>query len=270
MSEPLRIAVCLKQILDPEIPLGAFALDDHERAPIVVGHPASLVMDSYAANALEAALRLREAAPSSRVTAICVGDAASDDVLRRAFALTADAAVRVWDDAWAELDGLAVAHALARAIEHVGPVDLVLCGREAGDIEEAVVGPALAEELGATCVTLGRSIELCEGAIRVERAADGLVATVEAPLPAVVTVASSAQNVPRMPKARDSMLARMKTIEVCGAPDLDLDASRIAPRARLERLILADAGGHCELVPGEDGPARAAELAQRLAQRVLL
>lgn len=263
----LRIAVCVKQVLDPELPADTFALDASGRAPVVRGRPATRVLDPYAANALEAALRLREAG-AAHVTAICVGEAGSDDALRSAFALTADAALRAWDDGWQELDGLAVAHVLARAIERVGSIDLVLCGREAGDVEESVVGPALAEELGLPCVALARRIECRPGAVRVEREIDGRAETLEAPLPAVVTLGSSAWNVPRMATNRDTMLARMKKIQVCGAQELGVDPERVRFGVRLEGLSLIGVERDCELVSGDE--AGAAELARRIATRVSL
>ncbi len=265
MAEALRIAVCVKQILDPEIPVGAFRLDERGLEPEITGRPTAQVMDAYAANALETGLRLRDDVPGSRVTALCVGNAAAETVLRRAFALTADAAVRAWDESWRDLDALGVAHVLARVAEQVGPFDLLLCGREAGDIEEGVVGPALAEELALACVTLGRHVECGGRVLRVERAGDGFVTQVEATLPVVVTIAGSAGNVPRMAKARDTMLARMKPIVVCSASQLGVDPARVRPRVRLERLVLQELEGECEQILGDDRPA---ELARRLASIV--
>ena len=65
------------------------------------------VPDSYAEHALELGIQLRYRFPGSTATALCVGDSASDEVLRRAYALTANAAVRAWDPSWLDLDALA-------------------------------------------------------------------------------------------------------------------------------------------------------------------
>ena len=82
----------------------------------------------------------------------------SEDVLRRAFAFTADQAVRVWDDEWEDLDGQAVGHILAQTIKKLGGAGFVLTGYQASDIEEGLVGPVMAEELGIPCVTLVSAI----------------------------------------------------------------------------------------------------------------
>lgn len=263
----VHIVVCVKQVLDPEIPPAAFGIGEDGRSPVVSGMPASQVMDSYAENALEAGIQLRDAVAGSRLTALCVGDESSDDVLRRALAFTANAAVRVWDAAWRELDGLGVAHVLARALAALGGADLILCGRQASDIEEGVVGAALAEELGVPCVTVGRRLSVHDGGVRVEREVEGLVETVEAPLPVVVTLTSSESNVPRMLKVKDIMLSRGKPIRVLPADELRVDPSRVAPRVRLQRMHVPETKGTCELIEGRDGAAQAVELVRRLVER---
>jgi electron transfer flavoprotein beta subunit len=266
----VRIIVCVKQVLDPEIPARAFRIAEGGTHPVVVGFPAAQVPDSYAENALELGLQLRDRVDGSTVTALCVGDAASDEVLRRAFALTADAAARAWDSAWSNCDALATSHIIARAIGVLGGADLVLCGRQAGDIEESLMGPAVAEELGVPCVALARSVVPAGDGVRIEREAGGIVQTVEAPLPVVVTVTSASTNVPRMPKVKDTMLARRKPIRVLGASDLSLDRERAEPLVHIERLSLPAAGGECEMIGGSGVAAQATALVGRLRQARLL
>lgn len=265
-----RVAVCLKRVLDPELPARAFGIDESGLAPVVRGAPELYVLDSYAENALETALRLRDAGVAEAPSALCVGDADSEPVLRRALGLGAGAAVRIWEPGWERLDALAVAHALARALARRGVPDLVLCGREAGDVEEGVVGPALAEELGLPCVPLVRRVEPHGGALRVERDVDGRVETLEVRPPALLTVASSEHNAPRLPRTRDVMLARIKPIELLDAAALDADPDRSEPRLRLERLVPSPLGRSCELLSGGDAAERAERLAQRLVELELL
>jgi electron transfer flavoprotein beta subunit len=259
----MHIVVCIKQVLDPEIPARAFRIDDAGTTPVIVGVPATRVIDSYAENALELGVQLRDRTPGARLTALCLGDPASDDVLRRAFAVTADSAARAWEPSWNEFDAMAASHVLARAIAVLGGADVVLCGRQASDIEESLFGPALAEELGAPCITFVRSVEAVHAGVRVEREADGLVMTVEAPVPVVITVTSAASNVPRMPRVKDTMLAKRKPIRVLGAAELSLDATRATPGVHLVRLSLPVTGDDCEMIEG-DVAAQAATLVSRL------
>ena len=119
----MHIVVCLKQVIDPEIPPRYFKIDPETNRP--EEGSGDMVMDSYAENALEAAIQLRDKIDGATVTALCLGDEESEDVLRRALAFTADQAVRVWDDEWENLDGQAVGYILAQTIKNLGDVDLV-------------------------------------------------------------------------------------------------------------------------------------------------
>ncbi|MFO7171785.1 MAG: electron transfer flavoprotein subunit beta/FixA family protein [Bacillota bacterium] len=244
-------------------------MDPATRRP--VQGSAKLVMDSYAEYALEVAIQLKEKHPGSQVVALCVGDKPADDVLRRAYALTADEAVRVWDPAWADLDSQAVAHILARTIQQLGGADLVLTGREAGDIERGVVGPTLAEELGYACATIVARVEAVEGkSAVVRREVDGGYALVSTRLPAVLTITNDETNVPRLPKVKDLMMAARKPITVLGAADLDLDPARLASPLELVDLYIPVQEGQCEIIEGDDGPAKAAALARRLHELKLV
>ncbi|HSR42297.1 MAG TPA: electron transfer flavoprotein subunit beta/FixA family protein [Longimicrobiales bacterium] len=265
----MKIVCCVKQVLDPEIPPGAFHVAEDGRSPEVRGIPESRVIDSYGENALETAIQLRDGVGEGEVTALAVGGEEMDDALRRALAFTADRGVRVWDPSWGELDGITVGLLLAAAVDALGGADLILCGREASDVEEGVVGPAIAEALDLPCVTIARRVEIEEGRVRVERESDGLIEVVAAEPPAVITVTSSDANVPRMPKVRDVMLSKGKPIRVLGPADLGTGPSP-SPRARLLRLVKPEAGGECERIEGEDGRALAAALLDRLGREQVL
>lgn len=263
-GKQLKIVVCLKQILDPEVPPKEFRIDPATRRPLQGN--AKLVMDSYAEYALEVAIQLKDKAPGSQVTALAVADKPGDEVLRRALALTADGAVRVWDAAWGDLDAPGVAHILARTIAKLGGADLVLCGRQAGDIERGVVGPMLAEELGAACVTTVARVEPAGDRLRLHREIDGGYAVVETRLPAVITITNDETNVPRLPKVKDLMMATRKPITLLGPGDLDLVAARLAPRLAQAELFIPSQEGQCEVLEGDDGAAKAKLLTQRLRE----
>lgn len=266
----MHIVVCLKQVLDPELPPRYFKLDPETNRPEDSG--SDMVMDSYAENALETAIQLRDEIDGSKVTAVCLGDDDSEDVLRRALAFTANQAVRVWDDDWEEqeLDGQAVGHILAQTIKKLGDVDIVLTGYQASDIEEGLVGPVIGEELNAPCVThvsdlsvQGKTVTAtCDGENGMEKMA--------VPTPAVFTILSSEKNVPRLPKVRDIRLSRSKPIEEYEADDLDLDSERSQPAVTLEQVYVPNRDVACEVLPGEDGDELANALARKLAELKVL
>src|SRR5437016_4400841 len=109
----MELVVTIKQVRDPNIPPTHFTID--ETAKRVVSPPGiPPVMNGYDANALEAALRLREQ-QGGKVTVVSVGDDSVRDTLRRAIAMGATAAVHVGEPAEVDLDSATTARALAAA-----------------------------------------------------------------------------------------------------------------------------------------------------------
>src|SRR4051794_33557091 len=227
----MHIVVCLKQSYDPEITPRHFKLDPKTNRPENID--TDLVLDSFAENALELAIQLRDKTPGATVTALCLGDDESEDALRRALAFTADHAVRVWDEEWEDLDGQAVGHILAQTIKELGGAQLVLTGCQASDIEEGLVGPVLAEELCIPCVTLANNLEVDTDSVRATCEADGGYSVVRVPFPAVFTIISSETNVPRLPKVKDIRLAKSKPIKLLESEEINLDEEKCQPGVKL-------------------------------------
>ncbi|HTL16282.1 MAG TPA: electron transfer flavoprotein subunit beta/FixA family protein, partial [Patescibacteria group bacterium] len=138
----MNILVCLKQILDPEIPLRDFKIDA-VRCEAQRGS-AGLVMNIFCANALETALQFRER-HGGKITAISFGDASAEEVLRKALALRVDNAVLITRDNSGRIEPMVAARVLAAAARKLGSVDLILTGREAGDWGEGQTGGLIAE-----------------------------------------------------------------------------------------------------------------------------
>ncbi|MEH7254571.1 electron transfer flavoprotein subunit beta/FixA family protein [Neobacillus niacini] len=264
----MQIVVCLKQVLDPEITPRYFQIDSATNRPET--GDADMVLDSFAENALELAIQLRDKIPGATVTAICLGDEDSEEVLRRALAFTANTAVRVWDSEWEDLDGQAVGHILAQTITELGGAQLVLTGYQASDIEECLVGPVLAEELGIACITLVSDLEVENDSVKATVEADGGYSVVSVPTPAIFTIISSETNVPRLPKVKDIRLARSKLIKLIEPEELKLDAERSQPGVKLERAYIVNRDVTCKILPGNDGVELGNELADKLLELKIL
>ncbi len=259
----MHIVVCLKQVIDPEIPPRYFKIDPETNRPDDIS--SDMVMDSYAENALETAIQLRDKVEDATVTALCLGDEESEAVLRRALAFTADNAVRIWDSDWENLDGQAVGHILAQTIKTIGGADLVLTGYQASDIEEGLVGPVIAEELGVPCLTLVSDFIMNERGFRVTCDVESGYSLVDVSSPAILTIISSEKNVPRLPKVKDIRLARSKKIREMKSDDIyDLEAEKCQPAVILERVFIPERNISCEILPGDDGTLLAEGLAEKL------
>ncbi|MDP2727940.1 MAG: electron transfer flavoprotein subunit beta/FixA family protein, partial [Dehalococcoidia bacterium] len=94
-SEPMRIIICVKQVSDPEAPPGSFTPDAEGRR-VVVRRGVSQVLSTYDENAIEAALRLKDA-HGARVTLLAVGPPQWQDFLQEAMGTGADEAFLLSD-----------------------------------------------------------------------------------------------------------------------------------------------------------------------------
>ena len=144
-------------------------------------------------NALEQALRIKDANPGSTITMLTMGLPKATEILREGLFRGVDNTVLLTDRALGGADTLATSYSLAQAIKKIGAYDIILCGRQAIDGDTAQVGPQVAEKLGLPQVTYTEEIlSIANGKIVAKRHIDGGVETVEAPLPIVVTVNGSA------------------------------------------------------------------------------
>lgn len=144
-------------------------------------------------NALEQALRLKDANPGSKITVLTMGLPKAAEVIREAIYRGADGGIVLTDRALGGADTLATSYSLAQAVKKFGNFDIILGGRQAIDGDTAQVGPQIAEKLGIPQVTYAEEIvDLSNGTVTVKRRLENGIETVKAPLPCVVTVNGSA------------------------------------------------------------------------------
>jgi electron transfer flavoprotein beta subunit len=277
----MRIVVCLTQVLDPEIPPSEFRLDSQRKA--VAEGVGRLVLNIFDENALEVALQLRERvaerASEDRVTepveiiAITVGPPSAADILRKALSVRADRAILIVAPEGVPLNGFMVARLLAAAVRKLQPVDLVLCGREAGEWHGGQVGAFLAEELGWAGVSFVARVEVEEGGgFLMRRQSDDGWEIVRAARPAVATVTNDETNVPRLPKVRDTLLAARAEIPRWTVSELVGDPSVFPQGAPLEvrEMFIPSSSKVCEMIEGETIEEKAARLIHELRRRRIL
>lgn len=146
-------------------------------------------------NALEQALRLKDAHPGTTVTVLTMGPGRAAEIIREGLYRGADGGFLLTDRAFAGADTLATSYALSMAIHKIKEYDLILCGRQAIDGDTAQVGPQVAEKLGLNQVTYAEDIfNVKEGKVTVKRRLERGFEIVEARLPLVVTVNGSAPD----------------------------------------------------------------------------
>lgn len=261
----MNFVVCIKQILDPEIPPADFRLDAAGQA--AAAGSASQVISIFDENALEVALQARDAAGGGKITAISVGTATVVDALRKALSMRVDEAVLLSEENYPALDAYGTARILAAAIRKLDAVDVVLCGRETGDWHGGMVAGFLAAELGSAFTSLVAAMKVTGDKLELRRQTEDGWEIVESATPAVISVTNDGGNLPRIPKVKDNMLAFRKQI-----PNWSADALGIAPNdvpganAALEkkRLYIPVVERNCEMIEGENSVERASRLVAKL------
>ena len=161
----MRIVVCIKQVPDS---LEVRLREDYTLERDFVAQ----VMNPADESALEWALRVR-GAMGGTVTAVSMGPARAEGMLREALARGADEAVLLTDPHFAGADTLVTARCLAAAVGALGGADLIACGRRAADGETGQVGPMLASMLDIPCVVNAISADAAETLTVWQLAEDG-------------------------------------------------------------------------------------------------
>ena len=191
MNKVLKIVVLAKQVPDTRN-MGEEAMTAEgtvNRAAL----PAIFNPDDL--KALELALRLKDECVGSTVHVLTMGPLRAADIIRDAMFRGADGGYLLTDRRFAGSDTLATSYALSCALRKIG-ADVVVAGRQAIDGDTAQVGPQVAGWLGLPQVTYAEQVEqIKESSFVVRRRLERGVERVECPLPMLLTVNSSADEV---------------------------------------------------------------------------
>ena len=226
----MKTVVCIKQV-----PSAADAKIDPETKRII-REGGKAVLNPFDLYAVEEAIRIKERA-GGEVIALSMGPESAANALTEALSMGADDAVLLCDRAFAGSDTWATSYALSKAIEKIGGVDLVICGKQAIDGDTAQVGPGIASKLGmmqaanvfcvddvsAECVTVKRMNERGYDVLRLK-------------LPARITVVKDI-NFPRIPTLKNARAARRKEIPLLKPADIGADPDKLGLAASPTRVV---------------------------------
>ena len=215
-------------------------------------------LDEYA---LEEALTIAESG-DGEVVVLTMGPERAADAVRKGLQMGASAGVHVVDDALHGSDAVATSLVLAKAIEKVGDVDLVLTGMASTDGSMSVVPAMLAERLGLPHVGFVGELTVEGRTVTGRRDGDAASETVEAPLPAIVSVTDQI-NEPRYPSFKGIMAAKKKPFDTWSLTDLGVKVSDVGLSAAwsvVEEVTRRPPRSAGEVVTDEgDGGVRLAE-----------
>ncbi|MEX3505170.1 electron transfer flavoprotein subunit beta [Corynebacterium sp. LK2510] len=212
----MRIAVLVKEVPDT---YGTRVLDLETGLTERTGE---MVLDEIGERAVEAALVLAAADDSSTVELVCVGPESAESSLRRGLAMGADSAILVSDAALAGADLGQTAEIIA-SVAGRNPYDLIVAGNLSTDGNAGVLPAMVAELLGLPQLTNLTEMSVAGGVLSATRATDDGTATLEAELPAVVSVTEAFPE-PRYPNFKGLMAAKKKPVERPTLAELGIDA----------------------------------------------
>ena len=263
----MRVVVCIKEVVDPLLPVSELVVDRDKKkilGPSDIPH----VINGFDEQALEAALRLKDNPQSiadgqCEIVALSAGAHFTLDIVKTAFAVGADDLVLVQDAAMDTWDSHFLARVLASAIHHVGGADLVICGRQASDWDNAQAPLILAEILGWACLTLARKVEVQGRRVRVERVLSDSFQMMESDLPAVVTVTSELGKMRYVP-VRSRLQAARRQPRYLTMQTLGIEANA-SPAVDVLDLSLFSGERSCQFVTGGNGT----QVGQRLAETLM-
>lgn len=216
----MNIVVCIKQVPNTtEVKID-------KKTNTLVRSGVESIINPYDMHAIEEGLRIREEL-GGKVTVISMGPPQVADSLKEAISLGVDDVILLSDRAFAGADSLATSYALAKGIESIGNVDLIICGKQAIDGDTAQVGPGLAEHLSLPHTTYVKEVSnVNDKNIKVKRTIEDGYEVVEMDLPALITVVKEI-NETRFPSIRGILRSREIEVPVLTADNLEVDKNKI-------------------------------------------
>ncbi len=188
---------------------------------------ADAVLDEINERAVEEALLIKEReGGDSTVTVLTAGPERATEAIRKALSMGADKGVHLLDERMHGSDMVQTGWALARALGTVEGVELVIAGNEATDGTGGAVPAIIAEYLGLPQLTHMRKLAVEGGTISGERETDEGVFSVEATLPAIVSVTEKI-NEPRVPSFKGIMAAKKKEVVTLTLADIGVEADEV-------------------------------------------
>ena len=189
-------------------------------------------------NAIEEAVKIKEAGKATEIVAITIGDDKAQETVRKALAVGADRGIHVKADGI--IEPLAVSKILKAVVEKEKP-DLVFMGKQAIDDDCNQTGQMLAALLNWPQATFASKIEIKDKSLEVTREVDEGLETIEVNVPAIVTC-DLRLNEPRYASLPNIMKAKKKPLDQMSATDLGIDTKPRIEQIKVEEPPKRKAG----------------------------
>ncbi|MFZ4619921.1 MAG: electron transfer flavoprotein subunit beta/FixA family protein [Bacteroidota bacterium] len=207
----------------------------------------NFMLSPYDEIGVEEALKTKQLM-GGEVVVVSLGGESNKETIRKALAMGCDKAVLLKDGSLR--DSFAVAHALAEYAKEYA-ADIIFCGKQSIDYDDAQVGGLVAELLGIPSISVVVKLEIKGTEVIAEREIEGGHEIVHAVLPVVIT-AQKGLNEPRYPSLKGIMDAKRKPIEEKApsvvASRVDVLSMSKPPAKAQGKIVGTDASAAAELV----------------------
>lgn len=155
-----------------------------------------------------------------------MGPEGAKKALLRALQMGADQAYHLCDSALSGSDVTVTARVLARAIQKIGDVDLVVCGSSSLDGMTSMLPGALATTLGLPVITDASEVSFSAEAVAATCYQQGTDLSLRVKYPLVLSVNDEA-NRPHYPGFKEMLAAKKKTIVQWDLNELELSPEEV-------------------------------------------
>ena len=242
----MKILVAVKRVIDYNVQIRV-----KEDGSGIVTDNVKMSTNPPDDNAIEEAVKIKEAGKATEVVAVTVGEEKAQETVRKALAVGADRGIHVKADGI--IEPLAVSKILQKIVDKEKP-DLVFMGKQAIDDDCNQTGQMLSSLLDWPQATFASKINVKDGKLEVVREIDEGLETIEIATPAIVTC-DLRLNEPRYASLPNIMKAKKKPIEIKSTEELGIDT-----KPRIENLKISEPPSRQKGVMVSD----VAELVQKL------
>ena len=229
----MKILVAVKRVIDYNVQIRV-----KEDGSGIVTDNVKMSTNPPDDNAIEEAVKIKEAGKATEVVAVTVGEEKAQETVRKALAVGADRGILVKADGI--IEPLAVSKVLQKVVEKEKP-DLVFMGKQAIDDDCNQTGQMLAALLNWPQATFASKIEVKEKSLEVTREIDEGLETIEVAMPAIVTC-DLRLNEPRYASLPNIMKAKKKPIDQMNASELGIDTKPRIEQIKVEEPPKRKAG----------------------------
>ena len=229
----MKILVAVKRVIDYNVQVRV-----KEDGTGVVTDNVKMSSNPLDDNAIEEAVKIKEAGKATEIIAITVGEEKAQETVRKALAVGADRGILIKTDGIVE--PLAVAKALQKIVDKEKP-DLVFMGKQAIDDDCNQTGQMLSALLNWPQATFASKIEIKDKTLEVTREVDEGLETIEVNIPTIVTC-DLRLNEPRYASLPNIMKAKKKPLEILTAADIGIDTTPRVQQIKVEEPPKRKAG----------------------------